>query len=152
MHDIRIDGFSLRTKNPQNSLVLLLTRVLHGMNIYTMFTRLYLRYWYFISTSNITFLKVPNCFIQYFNITVCYTYCNLAWGNCGSTKTNSYLLLQKRALSLITNSLYLAPAEPLFSQLKTPKVSDSHTLQRTIFMHKFISSSLSYIFIVIATI
>ena len=42
------------------------------------------------------------------------TYCNIVWGNCGLTKTNSILLLQKRALRLITNSHYFANSEPLF--------------------------------------
>ena len=74
------------------------------------------------------------------------TYCNLAWGNCGSTKINSILLLQKRALRLITNSRYLAPTEPLFSRLNTLKVSDIHTLQTAIFMHKYTFNQLPSVF------
>ena len=74
------------------------------------------------------------------------TYCNLAWGNCGSTKTNSLLLLQKRALRIITNSRYLAPTDPLFSQLKTLKVHDIHSLQTAIFMHKYTFNQLPTVF------
>ena len=65
------------------------------------------------------------------------TYCNIVWGNCGLTKTNSILLLQKRALRLITNSHYFANSEPLFYQLKSLKVNDIHTFQTAIFMHKY---------------
>ena len=74
------------------------------------------------------------------------SYCNLAWGNCGSTKTNPLLLLQKRALRLITNSHYLAPTEPLFYQLKTLKVGDINTLQTAIFMHKYTFNQLPSVF------
>ena len=65
------------------------------------------------------------------------TYCNIVWGNCGLTKTNSILLLQKRALRLITNSHYFANSEPLFYKLKSLKVNDIHTFQTAIFMHKY---------------
>ena len=74
------------------------------------------------------------------------TYCNLAWGNCGLTKINSLLLLQKRALRVITNSRYLAPTDPLFFQLKTLKISDIHRLQTAIFMHKYTFNQLPLVF------
>ena len=65
------------------------------------------------------------------------TYCNIVWGNCSSTKINSILLLQKRALRVVTNSHYLSNSEPLFHQLKRLKINDIHTFQTAIFMHKY---------------
>ena len=62
------------------------------------------------------------------------TYCNIVWGNCGLTKTNSILLLQKRALRLITNSHYFANSEPLFYKLKSLKVNDIHILFKQLYL------------------
>lgn len=74
------------------------------------------------------------------------TYCNIVWGNCGTTKTNPILLLQKRAMRVITNSHYLSPSGPLFSQLKTLKIHDIHTFQTAIFMHKYSFNQLPSVF------
>ena len=74
------------------------------------------------------------------------TYCNIVWGNCGSTKINSILLLQKRAMRLITNSRYLSPTNPLFSQLEMLKINDIHTIQTPIFMHKYTFNQLPSVF------
>ena len=74
------------------------------------------------------------------------TYCNIVWGNCGSTKTNSILILQKRALRLITNSHYRSHSDPLFSQLKTLKIHDIHTFQTAIFMYKYSRNQLPSVF------
>ena len=64
-------------------------------------------------------------------------YCNILWGNCSTTKINSLLLLQKRALRIITHSNYLAHSEPLFYNLKTLKINDIHIWQTGIFMYKY---------------
>ena len=45
------------------------------------------------------------------------TYCNIVWANCGVTKLNSIILLQKRTLRICTGSLFLAHTDPLFSLL-----------------------------------
>ena len=74
------------------------------------------------------------------------TYCNIVWGNCGSTKTNSILLLQKRALRLITNSQYRSPSDPLFAQIKALKIHDIHTFQTAIFMYKYNRNQLPSVF------
>ena len=74
------------------------------------------------------------------------TYCNIVWGNCGSTKTNSILLLQKRALRLITNSQYRSPSDPLFAQIKALKIHDIHTFQSAIFMYKYNRNQLPSVF------
>ena len=64
-------------------------------------------------------------------------YCNIIWGNCGQTKINSILLLQKKALRIVTHSPYRASTEPLFSNLKTLKINEIHTLQTGSFMFKY---------------
>ena len=74
------------------------------------------------------------------------TYCNIVWGNCGSTKINPILTLQKRAVRLITSSQYLSPSNPLFRQLKTLKIEDLHTFQTAVFMHKYTTNRLPKIF------
>ena len=70
------------------------------------------------------------------------TYCNIIWANCSKMKINSIVLLQKRAIRICTHSNYLANSNPLFSQLKTLKVYDIHTLQTAIFMYKYTSKTL----------
>ena len=74
------------------------------------------------------------------------TYCNIVWGNCGSTKINPILNLQKRAVRLITNSRYLSPSNPLFHQLKLLKIDDIHTFQTAVLMHKFTFNRLPTVF------
>ena len=67
------------------------------------------------------------------------SYCNIVWANCGLTKTNPILLLQKKALRVCTGSTYRAHADPLFYQLKTLKVHDINTLQTANLMVKITS-------------
>ena len=93
------------------------------------------------------FLSQNSLTILYNAIVLPYlTYCNIVWGNCSSTKINSILLLQKRALRLITNSSYRSPTDSLFSQLKILKISDIHTIQTAIFMHKYTFNRLPSVF------
>ena len=53
-------------------------------------------------------------------------YCNLIWGNAADVHLNRLLMLQKRALRIITFSEYLAHTEELFKQLNIPKIHDIH--------------------------
>ena len=46
------------------------------------------------------------------------SYCNIVWGNSNQTKINSLLLLQKKALRIVTHSYFRANSEPLFFNLK----------------------------------
>ena len=73
-------------------------------------------------------------------------YCNIVWGNCSTTKINSLLLLQKRAIRIITNSNYLSHTEPLFHRLKSLRIQDIHTLQTGIFMYKYTYNQLPSLF------
>ena len=73
-------------------------------------------------------------------------YCNVVWGNCSLNKINSLLLLQKRALRIISNSNYLANSEPLFYRFQTLKINDINTLQTAIFMYKYTFAQLPSLF------
>ena len=64
-------------------------------------------------------------------------YCNIIWGNCFKTKLDHIFLLQKKAVRLCTNSLYLSHTNPLFNRLKVLKIHDINTLQIAIFMFKY---------------
>ena len=46
------------------------------------------------------------------------TYCNIVWSSIYVTNLNRILLLQKRAVRILTNSEYRAHSDPLFKQLK----------------------------------
>ena len=73
-------------------------------------------------------------------------YCNIVWGSCSITRINSLLLLQKRAIRIITNSNYLSHTDPIFHRLKTLKIQDIHTLQTGIFMYKYSHNQLPTLF------
>ena len=74
------------------------------------------------------------------------TYCNIAWGNCGITKLNSILLLQKKAVRICTNSSYITHTNPLFHKLKVLKINYINVLQTGTFMFKYIHNSLPQAF------
>lgn len=65
-------------------------------------------------------------FIKYFNIT---------WASFGITKLDPIHKLQKKALRICTNSLYLAPSRPLFFKLKTMTVYDINQFKIATLMH-----------------
>ena len=54
------------------------------------------------------------------------TYCNLVWGGAASVHLNKLLLLQKRAVRIITNSEFLESTNPLFVRIKILKIADVH--------------------------
>ena len=82
-------------------------------------------------------------FLLYNSLVLPYlTYCNIVWANCGATKLDPILLLQKRALRICTGSTFLAHTDPLFLKLETLKVTDVHILQVAIFMFKYINKQL----------
>ena len=74
------------------------------------------------------------------------TYCNIVWGNCGITKLNIILLLQKKAVRICTNSSYITHTNPLFHALKVLKIHDINVLQTGIFMFKYTHNSLPQVF------
>ena len=64
-------------------------------------------------------------------------YCNIIWGNCGKTKLDHILLLQKKAARICTKSSYLSHSNPLFYQLKIFNIHDINVLQVATFMYKY---------------
>ena len=74
------------------------------------------------------------------------SYCNMVWGNCCVTKLNQILFLQKKAIRICSNSLYLAHTNPLFHHLKFLKVFDINKLQTAIFMFKYCKGILPPVF------
>jgi len=69
-------------------------------------------------------------------------YCAIVWANCSSTKLNSILILQKRAVRAICRIQRLAHSAPYFKNLQILTISDIYTLQVSQFMFKFLSNSL----------
>ena len=51
-------------------------------------------------------------------------YCHIIWGKCSSTNMKKLIVLQKKSVRIITNSVFLAHTDPLFSRLKILKVQD----------------------------
>ena len=145
--DIKIDGLSLIEKKSTQFLGITIDSNLlwndHIRNVHTSVSR------------SIGILRKLKHFISKKSLMILYnalilphiTYCNIVWGNCCSTRINSILLLQKRALRVITNSSYLSNSGPLFDQLKTLKVNDIHTFQTAIFMYKYTYNQLPSMFL-----
>ena len=63
------------------------------------------------------------------------SYCNIEWANC-KANTDTILRLQKRAVRLCTGSGYFDHTDPLFSRLKTLKITDIHFMQIAVFMYR----------------
>ncbi len=66
-----------------------------------------------------------------------FVYCNILWGGASAVALNKLILLQKRAIRMITKSEYRAPTSPLFASLGILKLPDIHQLQVLLFMYKF---------------
>ena len=84
------------------------------------------------------------------------TYCNVAWGNTYRTHINKLIVLQKKAIRMITNSNYRSPSAPLFLQLQVLPVDELVSLSCLIFMYKSQSeqnsSFLKDVFIINSTV
>jgi hypothetical protein len=64
-------------------------------------------------------------------------YCNIVWGGASLTALDKLILLQKRAIRLITYSAYLAHTSPLFKRLRILKLYDIYRFQIYMFMFRF---------------
>ena len=69
-------------------------------------------------------------------------YCNLAWGGTYKSNLQRIVILQKRALRIVSNSTYDAHTGPIFKELKLLKFHDIHSFQLGIFMFSFKNSTL----------
>ena len=74
------------------------------------------------------------------------TYCNIIWGNTYTSRLKSLLILQKKAIRIITHSNYRAHTAPLFKALHILNITNINLFQTAHFMHKFFTKSLPPIF------
>ena len=73
-------------------------------------------------------------------------YCNIIWANNKPTRLKPLLLLQKRCMRIITNSVYNAHSLPLFSKLNQLTIFDLNKLLIATFMFRHYSNCLPSIF------
>ena len=64
------------------------------------------------------------------------SYCITAWGKASRQTLNPLIVLQKRAVRIITESEYLAHTSPLFKSLAVLKLDDIHHHAVLVHMHK----------------
>ena len=65
-------------------------------------------------------------------------FCIVVWGNAGITTLDRLIILQKRAIRLITYSNFCAHTNPLFSKLNILKFTDLYILQILLFVNNCI--------------
>ena len=64
-------------------------------------------------------------------------YCIILWGSASKTNLNKLVVLQKRAVRIITNSSYLCHTDPIFQKHKLIKLSDLYKYACLIFVFKY---------------
>ena len=74
------------------------------------------------------------------------TYSLITWGNTYQTTLLPLIILQKKAVRMITFSEYSSHSSPLFQKLKILKVSDLIYLYTALFMYDYYSNRLPLIF------
>jgi len=70
------------------------------------------------------------------------TYCNIVWGGAAKAIINELVVLQKRAIRIITNSNYRSNTTALFKELQILKLEDINMHCCRVFMSKFICKEL----------
>ena len=74
------------------------------------------------------------------------TYSLITWGNTYQTTLLPLIILQKKAVRIMTFSEYKSHSSPLFQKLKILKVSDLIYLYTALFMYDYYSNRLPLIF------
>ena len=74
------------------------------------------------------------------------TYAIVAWSNTYQTNIKPLLILQKRAIRIITFSKFDKHSSPLFKQTKILKLFDLIKIQISLFMYKFHNNRLPTVF------
>ena len=64
-----------------------------------------------------------------------FSYCNILWGGASKFASSRLVVLQKRAIRLISNTHYLAHTNPLFNRFQLLKLNDIYTFQLLVFMY-----------------
>ena len=72
------------------------------------------------------------------------TYCNIVWGRATDTVLNKLVLLQKRALRVISTEVYLAHTAPLFTSNSILPLKEINKYQLAIFMFKYLNSAVPH--------
>ena len=74
------------------------------------------------------------------------TYCNSVWGHTFKSHLSRLLILQKKAIRLISSSPYNCPSIPLFKKMNILPISELISMNSLIFMYKYKSGILPKIF------
>ena len=64
-------------------------------------------------------------------------YCNIVWGSAAAVHLNKLVLLQKRAIRILSGSLFRAHTSPIFSELKLLKLIDLNKYLILLFLFKY---------------
>src|SRR5271163_3285410 len=64
------------------------------------------------------------------------TYCNIVWGTASASTLQRLVVLQNRAVRLVTRSTFRSSCHPLFVCLNILKLSDINKFQIALFMYK----------------
>ena len=92
----------------------------------------YLRYSY---PTHILRLLYMSLIFSYLN------YCNVVWGSAYDSHLKPLIILQKKAVRVITNSAYDASSAPIFDSLKVLQLQKIHKLNCCIFMFKCLNTN-----------
>ena len=89
-----------------------------------------------------------NILVQlYYSIVFPYiSYGVIIWGNTYKTNIQPIVILQKKAIRIITFSHYRAHTSPIFKRLKLLKFSDIVLFNTTLFMYRLNNNKLPYEF------
>lgn len=63
-------------------------------------------------------------------------YCNIVWGGATQLAINRLIVLQKRAVRIVSHSNYRAPTAAIFKELKILTIEDIHKMQLALFVYK----------------
>jgi len=63
------------------------------------------------------------------------TYCNILWGCAATATLHKLMILQNRAVRLITRSPFRSSASPIFAKLQLLKIADINKFQTAQFMY-----------------
>ena len=71
------------------------------------------------------------------NCLIFYIWTNIVWGGAGTSHLSKLVLLQKRAVRIMSGSHYLAHTRPLFAELRVLTLHSIHIFITAQFMYRF---------------
>ena len=72
-----------------------------------------------------------------------FSYCNLIWHTASAKRLEKLLILQKKAVRIISKAEFLAQTDPLFNKFGLLKINDIGNLKISIFVYTFLKHDLS---------